>query len=145
MWPISFSRPIAAAPFDVAIATTSAFVDEPGVLAGADVLGVFCSTRKCEVVERAASTFQPSKDAGPGRFEQLELDRPPGFALNDDRTRANTTAADEVADPDLDDVAAAQLAVDREVEHGAVADPTLLVKPEPNSPHLWWFERALCA
>lgn len=33
----------------------------------------------------------------------------------------------------------------REVEHGAVSNAALLVKPEPDRPHLLWFQRALCA
>jgi hypothetical protein len=41
--------------------------------------------------------------------------------LNYDSSRANPAAADQVADLDLDDVAPAQFAVDREIEHRAVA------------------------
>jgi hypothetical protein len=41
--------------------------------------------------------------------------------LNYDGSRANLVAADKIADLDLDDVAPAQLAVDREIEHRAIA------------------------
>jgi hypothetical protein len=41
--------------------------------------------------------------------------------LNYDSSRANPAAADQVADPDLDDVTPARLAVDREIEHRAIA------------------------
>jgi hypothetical protein len=41
--------------------------------------------------------------------------------LNYDSSRANPAAADKVADLDLDDVAPAQLAVDREIEQRAIA------------------------
>jgi hypothetical protein len=44
--------------------------------------------------------------------------------LNYDGSRANLAVADKVADLDLDDVAPAQLAVDR-----AIAPPALLIKP----------------
>jgi hypothetical protein len=41
--------------------------------------------------------------------------------LNYDGSRANPAAADKIADLDLDDVAFAQLAVDRAIEHRAIA------------------------
>jgi hypothetical protein len=41
--------------------------------------------------------------------------------LNYDSSRANPAAADKVADFDFDDIATAQLAVDREIEHRAIA------------------------
>jgi len=41
--------------------------------------------------------------------------------LNCDSSRANPAATYKVADLDLDDVAPAQLAVDREIEHRAIA------------------------
>ena len=120
-------------------------VHEPGILPGADVSSVVDPARESEVVERAAPTFKPSKDARAGRFKKLELDGSASFTLDDDRAGANPAATDEVADPDLDDVAAAQLAVDREVEHRSVSDPSLAVEPEADGPDLLRFERALCA
>jgi hypothetical protein len=69
--------------------------------------------REGEVVEGAAPTFKPSKDARAGRFKKLKLNRSASLALDDDGPGADPAATHEVADPDLDDVAAAQLAVDR--------------------------------
>ena len=43
------------------------------------------------------------------------------FLLNYDGSRANPAAADKVADLDLDDLAPAQLAVDRAIEHCSTA------------------------
>ena len=43
------------------------------------------------------------------------------FLLNYDSSRANLAVVDKIADLDLDDVAPAQLAVDREIEHRTVA------------------------
>jgi hypothetical protein len=44
------------------------FVDKPGILSGAYVLGVIDPARESVVVERSATALQPSKDAGPRRF-----------------------------------------------------------------------------
>jgi hypothetical protein len=41
--------------------------------------------------------------------------------LNYDRSRAKPAAADKIANLDLDDVAPAELAVDREIERRAIA------------------------
>jgi hypothetical protein len=42
--------------------------------------------RKDEVVERAASAFEPGEDAVAGRLKELELNGPAGLLLNDDRS-----------------------------------------------------------
>jgi hypothetical protein len=101
--------------------------------------------REYKVVERAASTFKPREDAGASGLKKLELNGAASLPLDDDCSGPNPTTADEVADPNLDDVTAAQLAVDREVKHGAVSDPSLAVKPEADGPDLLRFERALRA
>ena len=91
------------------------------------MLAVVGPAREGKVVESAASTFEPRQDARPGRLKKLELHRPAGFSLDNNCSRPNPTAAYEVAGPDLDDVAAAQLAVDCQVEHGSVANARILV------------------
>jgi hypothetical protein len=80
-----------------------------------------------EVIERTTPAFQPRQEAGASGFEELELHRPLGLSLDDDGPRTDVAAADKLANSQLDDVAAAQLAVDGKVEHGAVAYPPLLV------------------
>jgi hypothetical protein len=101
--------------------------------------------REGEVVECAAPILKPSKDARAGRFKKLELNGSASLTLDDDGPGADPPATDEVADPDFDDVAATQLAVDREVEHRSVSDPSLAVEPEADGPDLLRFERALRA
>jgi hypothetical protein len=49
------------------------------------------------------------------------LHGPPGLLLDDDRSGANPAATDKVANLNFNDVAAAQLAVDRQVEYRPVA------------------------
>jgi hypothetical protein len=51
--------------------------------------------------------------------------------------------ADEVRNPDFDQVAAAQLTIDCQIEQGSVSDPSLAVKPEADGPDLLRFECAL--
>lgn len=50
------------------------------------------TTWECEVVQAAASPFEPRKDAGLCGFEQLELNRPPRFLLDDHSAIANPRA-----------------------------------------------------
>jgi hypothetical protein len=54
------------------------------------------------VVERPTPNLGPSHDAGTGRFEQLESNGPAGLLLNDDGPATDATAADMVADLELD-------------------------------------------
>ena len=50
------------------------------------MIGMINSARKDEVIERASSAFEPSEDAAAGRLKQLELNRPTGLLLNNDRS-----------------------------------------------------------
>ncbi len=80
--------------------------------------GVVNPARKGKVVERATSTLQPSQDAGASGCEKLELHGSAGLVLHDRGPGASPTAADQIADLEPDEVAAAQLAVDRELGAG---------------------------
>ena len=51
----------------------------------------------------------------------FELNWSAGFLLDDDGSRSNPTAANKVANLDLHDVTPAQLTIDGEIEHCAVA------------------------
>jgi hypothetical protein len=48
--------------------------------------------------------------------------------LDDQRSTPHHPASQHVADPQLDEVAAAQLAIDREVEEGEVSRPSLTLE-----------------
>jgi len=61
------------------------FINEPGILPSANMIGVIDAARKDEFVKRAASAFKPDHDAASGGFEQLKLNRPTCLLLNDDR------------------------------------------------------------
>ena len=118
-------------------------VYETGVLPRADVNGVVNPARKDEVVERASPAFEPSEEAGAGGLKEFELNGATGLLLNDDRSRSNLAAADNVADFDFDDIAAAKLAVDRQIEHRSVAQSSLIIQPEPDRPDLLRLQHAL--
>jgi hypothetical protein len=62
------------------------------------------------------AALQPSLDAGASRLKQLELDGPASLLLHHRGPRPDPTATDEIADPDFDDVAASQFAVDGKIE-----------------------------
>jgi hypothetical protein len=94
------------------------FVDQPGVLSGAEMLRAVVPARESIVVERAATMLKPRLDAGSRRLKQFELHGPAGLLLHHRRPRPDPAAADEIANTDFDDVAAAQLAVDGKVEQG---------------------------
>jgi hypothetical protein len=88
---------------------------------------------------------QPVSDRGPGLLRDLELDRPPGLLLDHGPAVPHPATGAHVLDLYRDEIAATQLAVDREVEQGEVALPTLKLKPDPDCPHLLRLERVLLA
>jgi hypothetical protein len=45
-------------------------------------------------------------------------------------------ATNQIADPDLHDIAAPQLAIDRQIEEGAVSEAPMLIQEEPYRPDL---------
>src|SRR3954452_15872540 len=91
-------------------------VDQARILPGTDVVRMADAARKRVIFDRAAAPLQPSQQARACIVHQLELDRATGLLLNDKRATPDVSAADQIADLDLHDVTAAQLAVDREVE-----------------------------
>lgn len=66
---------------------------------------------------------------------------PTRFLLDDDRARSSLSADHKITDLHPHDVAAAELAVDRQIEHGSIPKPLILVEPEPNGPYLLRLER----
>jgi hypothetical protein len=74
------------------------------------------TAREDEVADRASSALQPSRDARPSRFQQLELHGPAGLLLHHDRACADLATANEISNPNLHHIATAQLAVDGKIE-----------------------------
>src|ERR1700704_2567685 len=71
--------------------------------------------------------------------------RPAGLFLDHRPPIAHPAAGAHVIDLQRDEIAAAQLAVDREVEQGEIALATLKLKPDPDRPDLLRLERAFLA
>lgn len=91
-------------------------IDEPGILAGAEMPITINPAGKDIIVNRAAPPLKPSEQAGTSVWEQFELDRPTRFLLHHNCPRADLPAADNVANLYLHQVTAPELAVDRQVE-----------------------------
>ena len=118
-------------------------IDEPSVLARAEVAIAFGAARKCKIVKRAAAALQPSQKASASRLKQFELDGSPCLLLNDHSACSDTTAGHEIADAYLHQITSSKFAIDREVEESPVPQATLSIKPKSNSPNLLRLQRAL--
>jgi hypothetical protein len=70
-------------------------------------------------LERRASN--PHQDRLAGRFGDFELDRPLSFLLHDDGAGGDAITVGNIPNPQLHQIAAAQFAVDRQVEQGEFA------------------------
>ena len=75
----------------------------------------------------------------------LKLDRPLGFLLHDDRAGGYPTALDHIMYTECNQVAAAQLAVDGEIEQGEFPDSMSQLQPNPDGPDLFQLQRGLLA
>jgi hypothetical protein len=107
------------------------------------MIGMIDAAWKHIVIQRAFTAFKPSQDTSAGGLKELKLDWSACLLLDDDGARTNPTTADEIADFDLDDVAAAQFAIDCEIEHGPIANTLHATQPEPDRPDLLEFQRTL--
>jgi hypothetical protein len=110
-------------------------------LARAEVLASPRSAREDVIIQRAATEFQPCQNAIAGLVGQFELHRLLGLPLDDGRAVAGRAVHDQLADHQSDQVAAPELAVDRQVEHGQVAKPLLPLEMKADGPDLLAFER----
>jgi len=98
--------------------------------------------RKCVIIHRPAASFQPCKKAGACVAHQLELNRSARLLLHDHRAGPDFRSYNQGADFDLDEIAAAQLAVDRQIEERSVPQTPLPIQKEADRPYLPGFQRA---
>jgi hypothetical protein len=84
-------------------------------------------------------------DGLPGLLGELEAYRATGLPLPHGSTVGGVAVRSDVIDLDGDDIAAAQLAVDRQVEHREVTCSSLDVEPRSDRPNVLRPERGLCA
>src|SRR6202045_5402660 len=86
---------------------------------------------------------QPILDRGPSLLRDFELDRSPCLFLDHGATAPHPAAGAYVVDLQTDEIAASELAVDREVEQSEISFPALQLKPNANGPDIFRLERAL--
>ncbi len=110
---------------------------------GRDVVAGMAPAREQPVTKSQTALLQPRGERLAGRFGQLEGNRPTGLLLDDGGAQSHAVAQVDVGNAQPDEVAAAQLAVDRDVEHGEVADATIVLEAGANGPDVLGFERRL--
>ena len=95
---------------------------DPCVLARGDMWRSRRATGEQIVLRLQIRRFDPCGDSGSGRFGQLELHRSLCLSLHNHRTEQDLIGVRHVPTSQTHQITAAQLAVDRQVEHGHVAD-----------------------
>jgi hypothetical protein len=83
-----------------------------------------------------AGLLQEVVNGLPGLIRQLELDRSSGLLLPDDRTIDRIPIGSDIFDPQGDDIATTQFAVDGKVEKGKVPRPSFDQEPGSDRPDL---------
>jgi hypothetical protein len=92
-------------------------MDDAGVLPRRE-MRLLPETAREQVPTRASvEGGQPVADRTPGLLGDLELHRPAGLLLNHGRSIADPATDAHVIDPHPNEVAAPELAVDRQIEH----------------------------
>jgi len=97
------------------------------------------------VLRRQICHLDPCRDGRPGRLGQFELHRTLGFSLHDHRTGQYLVAMRHVPNMQIQQIAATQLAVDRQVEQGQVASLVLILEVDSDGPDVLGFEWWLLA
>ena len=87
----------------------------------------------------------PGADRVPCLLCDLELNRPLRLLLHDNRPRPDVTALHYVVNAKADQVIAAQLAIDCEIEKREFPDSTFELKANPDRPDLFQLQRRLLA
>jgi hypothetical protein len=98
---------------------------------------------ECKILQRSTPQLEPFEQAGASIVHQFELNRPAGLLLNDSGSCSNFSITNDIADPDLHQIAASKFTIDGEVKEGPVPDPSMLIEKEADRPDLARFERSL--
>ena len=94
---------------------------DPCVLARGDMWRSRRATGEQIVLRLQIRRFDPCGDSGSGRFGQLKLHRPLYLPLHHHRVGQALIGVQDVPDAQGHQIAAPQLAVNRQVEHGQIA------------------------
>ena len=106
---------------------------------------VITTATKQKLARFLASGFDVIIDGLPRLLCQLKPDGPTGLLLPYRRAIDRIPARRNVLDPKCDDIAAPQLAVDREIEHRQVARPPVHLQSGTDRPNMFWPQRRLLA
>jgi hypothetical protein len=91
-------------------------------LPGGDAPALMAPAREQEVTGLPAERPQVAIDGFPRLIGQFEPDGMSGFPLSDTGTSDGSAMRGNIFNLDADDVAATELAIDSEIEHGEVTD-----------------------
>ena len=92
------------------------------------------SNRFDPLIDRSTSKFKPGEQAISCILRDLKLNRSSCLALGDRRSFPDVWTANQIADDQLDDIAAAKLAVDCQVEQRPVSDTLFPDRGRSGSP-----------
>lgn len=111
------------------------FINQAGILARAHVSGVVDSAGK-EIFDRgAAPSLQPCQQCRSHIGGEFELHWSIGFLLDDDRAIADVGTGNHIANPDLHQIAAAQLTIDGEIEERLVPQTSFAIEVKADCPY----------
>src|ERR1700692_3516827 len=117
--------------------------NEPRILAGGYARVRTATTCEQELAGPLVGGLQIIIDGLAGLFAQFKSDGPPGFLLPDRCAIRRVSTGGDILDPDGDDVTAAKLAVDRQIEHGEVASSAFDLELCPDRPDVLGSQRRL--
>src|SRR5450432_3413810 len=103
------------------------------------------ATRKDEVVRSQSGLLDPLLDSVASYWCDLELNRTLGLVLHNDGPSCHLVTVADVPHSEANEVAAAQLAVDPQIEEGELARPAFHLKAYAKCPDVLDLERRLLA
>jgi len=95
------------------------------------------AARKEELLRLQTGRCDPRSDCAPRLFGDLELHRPLGLLLHDNRAGGDMTALDHVVDTKSNQIAPAQLAINGEVEESEFPGSMIQLQSNPDGSDLF--------
>jgi len=89
------------------------FIDQSSVLARAEMARIVNPAREYKILNSTPSKFQLCEQAFTGILGNLKLHGSPSLALSDSRARSDLWSAYQVANLQLNEITASELAIDR--------------------------------
>gem|GEM_PF-5780236 len=100
------------------------------------MISVVDATGKGKVIDCSSPSLKPGKQTSSDLSRDFELHGSSSLLLDDHRPRSNVVAGDECPDFELYQIAAAELAVDGEIEKRTISNPSFSVEEEADCPDL---------